>query len=157
LTQALLQSACAETIINGSTILVERGIDGWLQYDVHPAGHDRYHNWISADEEDALSDIYENDDDAIFEDGQLEQADWQPSQKRIDLTGCTCRGCYQFCLDYHILPHGMAWHQAAWLKSKWWVQELLWLLQTRWLLLSHRIRLARALRRLDGKSDEEPS
>lgn len=159
LTQALVQSPCAEAIVNGSSILIERFTDEpfacqCFTYDVYPAGHDRYNKMIYGDAGDVLSDIYENDDYAVFEDGQLEQADWQPTGKRIDLTGCTCRYCYDICISYHILPNGLAWHQAAWYTFLWWLQSLRWHLQIRWYLMHDRAQLKQALRRLDGEPEE---
>jgi hypothetical protein len=167
LTQALLQSFCAEAIVNGSSILVERFTDEpfscqCFNYDVHPAGHDRYHKMLYGDIADVLADIYENDDYATFEDGQLEQADWQPTEKRIDVSDCTCGYCEDFCLSYHIIPAWYPWHLIAWYRCKWSVQSLLRSLRIRWYLMRDHIQRSQALRRLDGEpeecaSDEEQS
>ena len=94
LTQALLQSTTsAETVINGSSILIERFSRQCLIYDVRQAGHDRYHKAVYGDIQDVIVDIYENDDYAVFEDGQLEQADWEPSSEQINIDDCNCRYC----------------------------------------------------------------
>jgi hypothetical protein len=156
LTQALLQKPCAETVINDSKLLVERGNDNpfdnqCFTYDVYPAGHNRYHKIMFGDIGDVFYEIYENDDYGNFEDGQVERADWQPSDTKIDFSTCTCRDCYELCIEYHMLPYGISWQEAAWLTAKWRVQSLLWFVQSRWYLLHNRIQVQRALRRLDAE------
>ncbi len=147
LTQAFQQSRYVETTINGTNIIIERfngpdDISQCWQYDVHPVDHERYHGTqYGTLTEDVLADIYENDNYVLIEDGQLEQADWQSSAKTIDVSDCTCMGCYWFCLDYHILPRGIAWHRAAWYQAKWAVVAMLWRVRMRWMLLQEKFNL----------------
>jgi hypothetical protein len=96
LIRALSQSPCVEALVNESSILIARGNDELFgnkcfEYAIHPAGHERYHKVMYGDIVDVLSDIYENDDYDVFEDGRLEQADWQPVTSIFDVTGCTWR------------------------------------------------------------------
>lgn len=159
LVQALIPSPCAEATVNGSLILIERGSDEpfscqCFNYDVHPAGHDRYHKILYGDIADVLADIYENDDYGTFEDGQLEQADWQPTDKRIDVSDCTCGYCEEICMNYRIVPSWYPWHKQAWYTCLWWAQSFLWSLKMYWSLMQDRGQLRQALRRLDGESEE---
>lgn len=89
--QALQESRYIETTINGTDIIIERfsgpdDVSQCWQYDIHTANQERYHNThYGTLQDDVLDCIYE-DGWRILEDGQLEQADWQPSTKTIDVT-----------------------------------------------------------------------
>lgn len=148
LTQAFQESRYIETTINGTHIIIERfnGSDDvaqcW-QYDMHTANQVRYHNTqYGTLQDDVLASIYE-DGWRILEDGQLEQADWQPTKKTIDITDCICRDCIRFCLECKTIPKDMEWHLAMRYRVKWTVENVVWRVRIRWMLLQEKYHLYR--------------
>lgn len=143
LTQALQQSRYVETTINGTNIIIERfsgpdNVSQCWQYDMHCAEEGRYHKTIYGDIDELFACIYE-DGWLILEDGQLEQANWQPSFiTAIDITDCTCHECFRFCLECQMIPVGMAWHLAMRYRVTWAVEGVLWRVRWNWMRLQEK-------------------
>lgn len=148
ITQALQESRHIETTINGTHIIIERfngpdDVSQCWQYDMHTANYERCHNTqYGTLQDDVLAAIYE-DGWLVLEDGQLEQADWQPTEKTIDITDCNCRHCIRFCLENRIIPKGMPWHLAMGYRLKWAVEHVWWRMRIRWMLLQEKYGLYR--------------
>lgn len=149
LTQALQQSRYVETTLtNDTNIIIERfsgpdDVSQCWQYDMHLAGQGRYHGTrYGTLLDDVLGCIYE-DSWRTIEDGQLEQADWQPTTKTIDVTDCTCRDCIRFYLECRVIPNGMSWHLAMRYRVKWTVENVVWRVRIRWMLLQEKYGLYR--------------
>lgn len=148
ITQALQQSRYIETTINNTHIIIERfngpdDVTQCWQYDMHTANYERCHDTrYGTLADDVLAAIYE-DGWRIFEDGQLEQANWQPTTKTIDVTDCNCRHCIRFCLECKIIPKDMEWQLAMGHRVKWAVEHVVWRVRIGWMLLQEKYGLYR--------------
>lgn len=148
ITQALQQSRYIETTINDTNIIIERfngpdDVSQCWQYDMHLVDDERYHGTqYGTLMDDVLDCIYE-DGWRILEDGQLEQADWQPTEKTIDITDCWCSDCIRFCLECRVIPKGMVWHLAMRYRVKWAIDEILWWVRWNWMRLQEKYNLYR--------------
>lgn len=143
LTEALQQSRCVETSNNYVQAIIERATEDTHQnqsywWDIRlPQG--RCHGYAYGPVEDILEAIYEKDDATYLIDGILETCNWQPTTKAVDWSDCTCQQCYDFQMSYHIIPNGVPWRYAAYLRCKWWLASWKPILWWKWFIIREKV------------------
>jgi hypothetical protein len=152
LDEVLTTARCAEAMLEGGTILVERDIYGdEMQsycYDVRQ-GVRRLHN-VPPGLHGELSDLADELRDFGIEVGQL---DWRGTTRTIDLSDCPCKDCRSFCLAYGLMPGSLPFWEKLWYRARFLVRSICSWLWLSWLWVRPRCRsllmgageLARAL------------
>ena len=121
LDEVLGVTRCAEAALDAGSIIVEQATDGvdlpepqgyW--YDAKQ-GTKRYHSDASG--------LYGNFGDLVDEltgwGIDVEALDWRHTTRAVNLDDCTCKKCRAVCLEHHIIPRGLAWHEHVWYASRW--------------------------------------